>query len=95
MVAGLLVGKTVGILGGAWLAVRLRLGALPTGVGWADVLPVAVLGGIGYTVSLLVTELAIADGARRAHAATAVLAASLVAAAAGVILLRRRVRPGP
>jgi NhaA family Na+:H+ antiporter len=92
VVAGLLVGKTVGILGGAWLAVRSRLGTLPDGVGWADVLPVAVLGGIGYTVSLLVTELAFTDAAARRHAATAVLAASLTAALLAVVLLRRRAR---
>jgi NhaA family Na+:H+ antiporter len=90
VVAGLLIGKTVGILGGAWLAVRAGLGRLPDGVGWADLVPVAVLGGIGYTVSLLVTELAIADAATREHAATAVLAASLVAATVAVMLLRRR-----
>lgn len=92
VVAGLLVGKAVGILGGAWLAVRFRLGALPEGVGWADVLPVAVLGGIGYTVSLLVSELALPDPADQRHAATAVLAASLVAATIAVVLLRRRAR---
>jgi NhaA family Na+:H+ antiporter len=90
--AGLLVGKTVGILGGAWLAVRTRIGSLPDGVGWADLLPVAVLGGIGYTVSLLITELALPAPAARSHAATAVLAASLIAAAIAVILLRRRSR---
>lgn len=92
VVAGLLVGKAVGILGGAWLAVRIRIGALPRGVGWADVLPVAVLGGIGYTVSLLVTELALPDADTRSHAATAVLAASLAAATLAVLLLRRRSR---
>jgi Na+:H+ antiporter, NhaA family len=92
VVAGLLVGKSVGILGGAWLAVRIRLGTLPEGVGWADVLPVAVLGGIGYTVSLLVTKLALPEVAGQRHAATAVLAASLAAATLAVVLLRRRSR---
>jgi NhaA family Na+:H+ antiporter len=92
VVAGLLVGKTVGILGGAWLAVRAGLARLPDDVGWADLLPVAVLGGIGYTVSLLVTELAFDDQSAREHAATAVLAASLVAATVAVVLLRRRSR---
>lgn len=92
VVAGLLVGKAAGILGGAWLAVRTRLGTLPEGVRWADVLPVAMLGGIGYTVSLLVSELALPDAAGQRHAATAVLAASLAAAAGAVVLLRRRTR---
>jgi NhaA family Na+:H+ antiporter len=89
-VAGLLLGKAVGIFGGAWLAVRLRFGRLPAGVGWADVLPVAALGGIGYTVSLLVARLAFTDPAAQERAATAVLAASAVASVVAIVLLRRR-----
>jgi Na+:H+ antiporter, NhaA family len=89
---GLLVGKTIGIFGGVWLAVRLGLGRLPASVGWADVLPVAVLGGIGYTVSLLVTELASADPDARERAAGSVLAASVVASIVALALLRRRTR---
>jgi NhaA family Na+:H+ antiporter len=92
IVVGLLLGKTVGILGGAWLAVRWRLGELPPSVGWADVVPVAVLGGIGYTVSLLVSRLAFDDLAAQERAATAVLAASVLASVTGVVLLRRRRR---
>jgi NhaA family Na+:H+ antiporter len=92
IVAGLLVGKALGILGGAWLAVRLRLGTLPADVGWADVLPVAVLGGVGYTVSLLIARLAFAAPADQETAATAVLAASAVASAAAIVLLRFRTR---
>jgi NhaA family Na+:H+ antiporter len=90
--AGLLVGKVVGILAGAWLVVRLGLATLPDGVGWGDVVPVALLGGIGYTVSLLVARLAFTDIAAQERAATAVLAASLVAALLAVVLLRRRGR---
>jgi NhaA family Na+:H+ antiporter len=89
--AGLLVGKTLGILGAAWLAVRLRVAALPAGVRWADVVPVAVLGGIGYTVSLLVSRLAFDDVAAQERAAAAVLAASCAASLAAVVLLRVRV----
>ncbi|MEA2234668.1 MAG: Na+:H+ antiporter, NhaA family, partial [Solirubrobacteraceae bacterium] len=50
--AGLLAGKFLGVLGGAWLAVRAGIGALPDDISWSDVVPVAVLAGIGYTVSL-------------------------------------------
>jgi NhaA family Na+:H+ antiporter len=92
IVAGLLVGKMLGILGGAWLAVRLRLGTLPDGVGWADVVPVAVLGGIGYTVSLLIARLAFDDAASQQRAGIAVLVASSIAAAVAIVLLRRRTR---
>jgi NhaA family Na+:H+ antiporter len=90
--AGLLFGKTIGILGGAWLAVRLRFGRLPDGVRWGDVVPVAVLGGIGYTVSLLVTELAFTAAEARQQTAVAVLGASLCASAVALALLRRRTR---
>jgi NhaA family Na+:H+ antiporter len=90
VVAGLVLGKPLGILAGARLAVRLRLGALPPSVGWGDVLPVAILGGIGYTVSLLVSRLAFDDVAVQEQAGAAVLAGSVVAALVAVALLRRR-----
>ena len=89
--AGLAAGKAIGIYGGARLAVRAGLGALPDRVAWADVVPVALLGGIGYTVSLLIARLAFDDVAAQERSAAAVLAASLVASIAGVALLRRRV----
>ena len=92
IVAGLVVGKVIGIFGGAWVAVRLRLGALPSGIGWADVLPVAALGGIGYTVSLLVTHLSFDDRLAQERAGIAVLVASTIASVLGVVLVRRRAR---
>ena len=90
--AGLLIGKVVGIFGGARLAVRLRLGTLPENVTWADVLPVAMLGAIGYTVSLLISRLAFSDAAPQERAAAAVLVASVLASLIAVVLLRRRSR---
>jgi NhaA family Na+:H+ antiporter len=90
--AGLLVGKVVGVFGGARLAVALGLGALPARVTWADVLPVAVLGAIGYTVSLLIAQLAFADVAAQERSAAAVLMASVLASAVAIVLLRRRSR---
>lgn len=90
--AGLLVGKFAGVLAGAWIAVRFRLGALPSGVGWGDVVPVAVLAGIGYTVSLLVVQLALTGEEAQQRAGLAVLAASLLASLAALALLRVRAR---
>ena len=87
---GLLVGKVIGIFGGAQLAVRLRVGTLPDRVGWADVLPLAMLGGIGYTVSLLISRLAFTDTAAFERSAASVLAASVLASLVAVVLLRRR-----
>lgn len=89
---GLLVGKVVGIFGGARLAVRLGFGALPESVGWGDVLPVAVLGAIGYTVSLLIAQLALPDPGAQERAAAAVLVASVLASLVAIVLLRRRSR---
>jgi NhaA family Na+:H+ antiporter len=88
--AGLLFGKVIGIFGGARLAVALGIGKLPDRVTWSDVTPIAVLGGIGYTVSLLIARLAFEDVAMQEQSAAAVLAASVVAAIAAVVLLRRR-----
>jgi NhaA family Na+:H+ antiporter len=92
VLAGLLVGKVLGIFGGARLAVRLRLGTLPESVTWGDVLPVAMLGAIGYTVSLLISRLAFADAAAEERSAAAVLVASVLASLIAVVLLRRRPR---
>ena len=90
--AGLLLGKVVGIFGGARLAVRLRLGTLPDSVTWGDVLPVAMLGAIGYTVSLLISRLAFSDVGAEERSAAAVLVASVLASLIAVVLLRRRPR---
>jgi NhaA family Na+:H+ antiporter len=87
---GLLAGKAVGIYGGARLAVRAGFGALPEAVRWGDVVPVALLGGIGYTVSLLIAQLSLPDASAQDSAAAAILAASVVASLAAVVLLRRR-----
>lgn len=89
VVAGLLVGKLVGVLGGAWLAVRLRLAVLPAGVAWAQLVPVAVLAGTGYTVALLIGGLAFGDPELAVAAKTAVLVGSVAAAGLAAALLRR------
>ncbi|MFJ4258460.1 Na+/H+ antiporter NhaA [Pseudomonas monteilii] len=59
---GLLLGKTVGVFGLTWVAVKLRLAALPAGASWGQLLGVAILCGIGFTMSLFVGSLAFVPG---------------------------------
>ena len=87
---GLLVGKTVGVLGAAFLAVRLGVARLPDGLGWPDVAGVAVLAGTGFTVSLLLAGLAFDDPGRVDRVTLAVLASSVLASVAGAAAVRAR-----
>ena len=59
---GLLLGKTMGVFGLTWVAIKLRLAALPTGSSWGQLLGVAILCGIGFTMSLFVGSLAFVPG---------------------------------
>ncbi|MFC4943261.1 Na+/H+ antiporter NhaA [Pseudonocardia sp. GCM10023141] len=89
--AGLILGKVVGIFGAVLLVVWLTPASRPRGLSWPDVLAVAMLGGVGFTVSLLMAELSL-DGADVLTAKAAVLLASAVAAllAAALLVLRSR-----
>jgi NhaA family Na+:H+ antiporter len=84
---GLLVGKIVGIGGATWLAMRLRVGVLPTGMPVRLVWGVAALAGIGFTVSLFISDLAYADPLLVTHAKVGIFAASALAAVLGTGLL--------
>jgi NhaA family Na+:H+ antiporter len=91
IVLGLLVGKGVGIAGGAYLAARFTRAELAKDLSWADVVGVAVLAGIGFTVSLLIVELGFdADPATLALAKAAVLTGSVLSALVGSLILARR-----
>jgi Na+/H+ antiporter NhaA len=88
VVVGLVAGKLVGIGAGALGAVRLRLGALPQGVGEGQVLGGAALSGIGFTVSLLIVGLAFEDDALRDQATVGVLLAAVLATVTGWVAFR-------
>ena len=84
---GLVLGKFVGISLGSWIAVRLKVARLPRGVRWRHLLGAAWLGGIGFTMSLFVSQLAFTDPILREEAKLGILLASLIAAIIGLIWL--------
>ncbi|WP_435855568.1 Na+/H+ antiporter NhaA [Streptomyces microflavus] len=93
VVLGLVVGKTVGIFGGTYLAARFTKAELNKDLAWADVFAVASLAGIGFTVSLLIGELSFAGDADTVNEIkAAVLLGSLIAAVLSGVLLKLRVR---
>lgn len=93
VMAGLVIGKPVGVVGTAWLVARFTRASLNSAIKWRDILAVGLLAGIGFTVSLLIAELAFtADDAMLSSAKIAVLIASVISAliASSVILTRNR-----
>jgi NhaA family Na+:H+ antiporter len=93
IVVGLVAGKAVGITAATWVVSRFTRAQLDEDLGWPDVLGLALLGGIGFTVSLLITELAYGAGtARYDHAKVGILAGTLTAALLATVVLRLRNR---
>ena len=93
IIVGLVVGKVVGIVGATWLVARFTRANLDKDLAWIDVLGLALLGGIGFTVSLLIGELAFGAGSDLDdHAKIAVLTGSLIAALLAAVVLRVRNR---
>jgi NhaA family Na+:H+ antiporter len=88
VVAGLVLGKALGISGAAWLACRLGIADLPENVTWRQIAGVAFLGGIGFTVSIFIAGLAFHDGVVTDEAKIGIVAASLLASFGGWLLLR-------
>ncbi|WP_406105060.1 Na+/H+ antiporter NhaA [Streptomyces sp. NBC_01003] len=91
VVLGLVVGKAVGIFGGTWLTARFTRASLSDELAWPDVFAVASLAGIGFTVSLLIGELAFTeDPLLTDEIKAAVLMGSLIAAVLSSVLLKLR-----
>ncbi|WSQ15228.1 Na+/H+ antiporter NhaA [Streptomyces sp. NBC_01231] len=90
VVIGLVAGKILGIFAGTYLAARFTRAQLNPELAWADVFGLATLAGIGFTVALLIGELAFPGTATGEHVKAAVLIASLTAALIAALLLRRR-----
>ncbi|HVS04338.1 MAG TPA: Na+/H+ antiporter NhaA [Thermoanaerobaculia bacterium] len=89
IILGLFVGKQVGVLGAAWLAVKAGIAAMPAAVSWRQVWGVSLLCGIGFTMSLFIAGLAFADPAFVDDAKVGILVGSLVSGVAGAAALLR------
>ncbi|MGU3432390.1 Na+/H+ antiporter NhaA [Actinomycetes bacterium M1A6_2h] len=93
IVLGLVVGKTVGIFGTTYLVSKFTRASLDEGITWVDVLGLAMLAGIGFTVSLLIGDLAFGAGTERDdHVKVGVLVGSVLAATVASVVLRARNR---
>jgi NhaA family Na+:H+ antiporter len=93
IVLGLVVGKQLGITLFAWLAVRSGLSELPEGIGWRHVYGVGWLAGIGFTMSLFISDLAFSEDSLIEDAKLGIECASLIAGVVGWTILRGASRP--
>ena len=87
IVGGLFLGKQIGILSAVYLAKKARVAPLPAGTGWRQIYGVAVLCGIGFTMSLFIGLLAFSDPGTEAVLKLSVLVGSLLSALAGALIL--------
>ena len=91
---GLVAGKIVGITFFTWIAIRLGLGVFPRGTGWADIVGLSALAGVGFTVSLFITELAFENPILTDEAKIGIFVGSFVAGVLGYTLLRLKPHRG-
>lgn len=90
IVVGLVIGKLIGITGATWLMVRFGYAKLPTGTNWMHIIGISFIAGIGFTVSIFITELAFSDNRQLIETAkVSIFIASGIAAALGSALLLR------
>jgi NhaA family Na+:H+ antiporter len=89
---GLFVGKQIGVTFASWIAIRLRAAEMPPAVTWGQIYGAALLAGIGFTMSLFVTDLAFPNRALMGPAKLGILAASILSAFAGYGVLRIALR---
>jgi Na+:H+ antiporter, NhaA family len=89
VMAGLVVGKLLGISLITKLMVKMKIARLPEDVNWAQIYGASLLAGVGFTMSLFITKLAYNDADTILHAKVGILFASLIAGVLGYILLYR------
>lgn len=88
VIIGLVIGKFIGVFLFTFFAVKLKIASLPTGVTWRSIAGVGLLAGVGFTMSLFISELAFNDPVIITQAKYGILAASIVSGSLGVIALR-------
>jgi NhaA family Na+:H+ antiporter len=87
IVTGLVVGKPLGLVIAAWLAVKLGIAMKPAAYSWRQLCGAGALGGIGFTMSLFIADMAFANADDHAAAKIAIFIASLIAGCIGVLIL--------
>jgi len=90
VIAGLLVGKFVGIVGVTTLVVKMGWGSLPNDVTWRHIYGVSLLAAVGFTMSLFITDLAFRDMEYVLQAKIGIFVASIIGGLAGYLILRKR-----
>jgi Na+/H+ antiporter NhaA len=88
IIIGLTVGKLVGVTAGTWVALRTRIGRVPDTLRWGQLIGGAGLAGIGFTVALFVTELALDDEELVTDAKIGILTGSILAGLIGWLIFR-------
>ncbi len=93
IIVGLMLGKPVGVYLMTKLAILLRIGSMPQGASWAQIIGVGLLAGIGFTMSIFIALLSFSDNLLIAEAKFSILVASLLSGVTGYILLSRVATP--
>lgn len=88
IIFGLLAGKIIGVVGVSWILVRFKLAQLPDDINWLHIFGIGILAGIGFTVSLFISELAFDDSQYISFAKIGIFVASIIAGIGGYILLK-------
>jgi NhaA family Na+:H+ antiporter len=94
VIAGLLIGKFVGVLLFTWLMVKLKIATLPLNANWKHITGVAILAGVGFTMSLFITGLAFSSTEMIDQSKYGILISSVIAGVGGILMLKRSTNQG-
>lgn len=90
IIAGLFAGKTIGVALFSWIAVKLKLGSLPSASGWRHIIGLGMLAGIGFTMSIFISLLSFSNEMDITEAKFAVLCASVISGLVGFVFLKQQ-----